>query len=290
MEVIDFDKCKKFNRSIKYFYEDDLDIKLYEDIEYNNDIWKLKYGPRYIYECYSEYIGSHVFAILGMPVHDTILGTCCYDGVVMPVVACKDFTTDRFLRFDEIVHLSIRGLKEEERPLLENELEIIIFWMEHQSIIDIKELKTLFFKMIFIDTFISNTDRNWENFGVLVNEKKQARFAPVFDNGDCLYSLDLNRDVNFIREILIKIHSNNYVPRKNFYGLENIIYRLVSLKDDLMWEPLRWVVDSIYEKKQLIENLIDDFPLISKTEKEFYKILLTVNHNFLCSLKMSIIK
>lgn len=288
MEIVDFSRYKKFNRQIKYFYQDDLDVKIYEDVEYDNCIWKLKYGPQYKYECFSEYIGSHIFDILGMPVHDTLLGICEYDNMIMPVVACKDFTTDRFLRFDEMVNLSVRGLQERKKPLLENELEKIIFWFENQNVIDSQKLLKSFYKMILIDTFIGNADRNWENFGVLVNDDKQARFAPVFDNGDCLYSVELNRDVNFMKKILTNIYANNNAVCKNFYGFENILYRLISLKDNLLKDALCWATDTIQEKKILIEKMIDDILLLEDNEKEFYKILLEVNHNFLDSVRISL--
>ena len=43
--------------------------------------------------CISEYLGSHIFAIVGIPVQETLLGTYTKNGKEKIVVACKDFTS-----------------------------------------------------------------------------------------------------------------------------------------------------------------------------------------------------
>lgn len=74
-------------------------------IIYNGDYWFLKFpkntigmnrvtGISYVTSPLSEYIGSHIYEILGYDVHKTILGIC-NDGKRNKVVcACKDFIKD----------------------------------------------------------------------------------------------------------------------------------------------------------------------------------------------------
>ncbi len=281
MEIVDFSRYKKFNRQIKYSFQGYFNTKFYEDVLFNDYVWKLKYNPAYRYECYSEYIGSHIFAILGMPSQDTMLGICKYGDVNIPVVACKDFTTERFLKFSELADLTGRLLKEGQKPLVYNELEEVVFLIENQNIIDSKLFLTYFYKMIFIDIYISNPDRIWENFGIFVKENEQVGLAPVFDNGDCLYSMELDHNVNFVNDILKKIKFGEYTPSKNQFGIENILFRLNTLKDSVLMETLCYVVDMIWSNKQTIEEMINDISLISNQDKMIYKILLEENLRFL---------
>ena len=90
--MIDFTDCKKLVNS----YEG-ADLK--NKIEYLGDIYMLKFGQKLVPDSnkpmqasyssapVSEYLGSHIFELAGIPVQETLLGT--YDGKV--VVACKDF-------------------------------------------------------------------------------------------------------------------------------------------------------------------------------------------------------
>lgn len=44
--------------------------------------------------CVSEYLGSHIFQMAGIPAQDTLLGVYTKNGRERVVVACRDFTTD----------------------------------------------------------------------------------------------------------------------------------------------------------------------------------------------------
>ncbi|MDY4822436.1 MAG: hypothetical protein SO148_01335, partial [Candidatus Onthovivens sp.] len=43
--------------------------------------------------CTSEYLGCHIFNMLGIKAQETLLGTYKYHDKVKIVVACKDFTS-----------------------------------------------------------------------------------------------------------------------------------------------------------------------------------------------------
>ena len=70
-------------------------------VMYNGEQYMLKFpvSPSrnkemsYTNGCVSEYLGSHIFALVGIPVQETLLGTYSKNGREKIVVACKDFTS-----------------------------------------------------------------------------------------------------------------------------------------------------------------------------------------------------
>ena len=68
---------------------------------YKGEQYMLKFPPHpkrnkdmsYTNNCVSEYLGSHIFKIVGIPVQGTLLGTYTVNGKQKVVVACKDFTS-----------------------------------------------------------------------------------------------------------------------------------------------------------------------------------------------------
>ncbi len=94
MKFINFDNCSYGSRHGRYGGN----AGNKDGIIFNNENWIIKYPkttkymrgknlPSYTSAPLSEYIGSQIYAILGYPVHETILGI--RDKNI--VVACKDF-------------------------------------------------------------------------------------------------------------------------------------------------------------------------------------------------------
>ena len=94
--MIDFTDCKGLVNS----YEG-ADFK--RKIIYDGDVYMLKFGQKlesderkpmqasYASTPVSEYLGSHIYALAGLPTQHTMLGTC--NGKT--VVACRDFIESR---------------------------------------------------------------------------------------------------------------------------------------------------------------------------------------------------
>ena len=169
----------------------------------DNEKWFLKYpkstksmgvqGMSYSTTPLSEYIGSHIYKMLGMEVHDTRLGVA--NGKV--VVACKDFLNSSEVIFDynsikneydENVEKAIEDLSSSSIDS-SNDIEEILLIMDNNPYFKlIPELRIRFWDMFVIDAFISNNDRNEGNWGlVLDKETNHLRIAPVFDNGAAFY-------------------------------------------------------------------------------------------------------
>ena len=70
-------------------------------VMYENELYMLKFpgvarknkDMSYANGCICEYLGCHIFEIVGIPVQKTLLGTFTRNGKEKIVVACKDFTT-----------------------------------------------------------------------------------------------------------------------------------------------------------------------------------------------------
>lgn len=168
-----------------------------------NERWFLKYpkstksmdvdSMSYTTSPVSEYIGSHIYKLLGFDVHETILGIA--NGKV--VVACKDFLDKHETILD---YNSIKNDYNEdiERKLEEissstygsgtelGEIEVV---MNNSVYFDmVPDLETRFWDMFIIDAFISNNDRNDNNWGLVLNlDTMNLKVSPVYDNGASFY-------------------------------------------------------------------------------------------------------
>ena len=93
MDLIDFSDCqimhKNYNGSNGYklcaVYSDKLYMLKFPSLS------KLNPNLHYSNSCISEYIGSHIFEIIGMDVQKTLLGEYKYHDKKYLVVACEDF-------------------------------------------------------------------------------------------------------------------------------------------------------------------------------------------------------
>ncbi len=135
-----------------------------------------------------EYIGSQVYGILNIPVHDTYLGY--KDG--KQVVACRDFLdkNDHLQEFSELkvtMYPPIVNSSGEETDGLGTDLqETLSTIRNHPLLADIsEELEYHFGEMFVVDALIGNSDRNNENWGIILDEFDQQYISPVYDNGNC---------------------------------------------------------------------------------------------------------
>lgn len=136
----------------------------------------------------SEYIGSHIYAILGYPVHETALGI--RNGKL--VVACKDFCyypgeLREMRTLKNIYNKHLETLLETEIASTGSdhciELREILLHLDYNPVLaSIQGLKDRFWDCILIDGLINNNDRNNGNWGLLYRDDAY-QIAPIFDNG-----------------------------------------------------------------------------------------------------------
>ena len=145
-------------------------------VVYDSELYMLKLpmhalkNPNLSYtnSCTSEYLGCHIFNMLGVNAQETLLGTYEYHGKTRTVVACKDFTSPGVVIMDfasvknQIIDSASNGFG--------TELSDILDTIEKQTAVDPIELKEHFWNMFVIDAFIGNWDRHNGNWGFLYSQ------------------------------------------------------------------------------------------------------------------------
>ena len=234
--------------------------------------------PSYTLSPESEYIGSHIYELLGIPVHQTMLGF--RDDKI--VVACKDFTTptskliefkaikntineDNFVSHIESNHSGGGGC-----------INDVLYTIENAPLLKGSQIvKERFWDMFVVDAFIKNNDRNNGNWGILQSIDGSYKLAPVYDNGNCLF----NKRNDSVAERRIE---NENLIKEDVIGTNVSFYKDIkghSLKPMKMIQKmeiqdLNDAVIRITEKINIsdIQYLINDIP-----ESAFGKTVITAN-------------
>lgn len=170
----------------------------------NDEPWMLKFPKNVTYmnkvdrsystSPLSEYLGSHIFDILGYTVHDTRLGIKDHK----LVVACKDFTDEytKLIEYKELKNYYNSMIEEELDQTVSftedhgSNLEGILIHIKHNPIFKkLDGLSERFWETSVVDILINNNDRNSGNWGVLLDRKNgEYSIAPIFDNGGSFYN------------------------------------------------------------------------------------------------------
>lgn len=252
-------------------------------VVYNNELYMLKLpmhalkNPNLSYtnSCISEYLGCHIFNILGVKAQETILGIYKFHGKVRNVVACKDFTSINtiFLDFasvkNQIIDSASNGYGTELMDILDT--------IQKQNVVNPKELEEHFWNMFVVDAFIGNRDRHNGNRGFLYNqEKDEMKIAPIFDCGSALYPQINDEMIKKVMSSKTEMDARVYdMPtsailvdgkRANYFKL------ITSLKYNGCNEAIKRIVPKINLDK--INFLIDESEQISELQKEFLKKIL----------------
>lgn len=233
----------------------------------------------------SEYIGSNIYDILGIDVHQTELGV--RNGKL--VVACKDFCkTEGSLRelrtlknvynkeLNEQLEASMSSTATDEHCV---NLEDVLIHLTYNPVLqNIPEIKERFWEQMIVDVLINNNDRNNGNWGILY-EDGAYRLAPVYDNGAAFsnklpdYKLEqmLDSEERFIQST---------EASKTVYAIDGkqlLAKDLTSIEDDGLYEAAARFVPLIKSKLDEIADFInripdncDGVPICSQIRKCYY--------------------
>ena len=140
---------------------------------YENEIYMIKYPDpirdkhnilSYMNNQYSEYIGSNIFKSCDFETQETVLGYLDVNGKVKIVVGCKDFTQNGST-LHEFSKLTNQTLVEK-KP--ETSIETVNEVISRSNLIENKkEMLNSFWDMFVVDTLIGNSDRHFDNWGVI---------------------------------------------------------------------------------------------------------------------------
>ena len=219
----------------------------------------------------SEYLGSHIFQNIGIPVQETFLGT--YEG--KNVVVMKNFLEpeDALVAFNGVGESSLERDKELYQYTYE---DITAMLRENVKSTNVEETVDRFWDMFIVDALIGNFDRHGGNWGFIKRDNKY-RIAPVYDNGSSLYP-KLNSDEKIAavlaseEEIDQRIYKfpTSHIKVKN---RKSSYFEVISSRQfEACNEALKRIVPRIDLNR--INVVIDETEGISDLRKQFYKFML----------------
>jgi len=229
----------------------------------------------YANSCISEYIGCHIFDLVGIPVQKTLLGVYRKNGVEKIVVACKDFTSPGIVLQDfaslknTVINSGHSGYG--------TELSDIMQAMEDQTAFPPAALKQHFWDVFIVDALIGNWDRHNGNWGFLYNTMTDGiTIAPIYDCGSCLYP---QADENIMRNTLNSPQERDLrtfsIPLSGIKidGKKINYFNFISscLNTDCN-NALKRIVPKI--NLEQIFSVVDETPFISDLQKQFYRTML----------------
>lgn len=265
----------------------------------------------------SEYIGSHIYQILGYTAHNTMLGYYFNKelGKKQIVVACEDFTeNDKYTLVDyesiknnysdelqnELIKLNESLPKYKSSVILEHSVkieEILLQFEMNELFKNNQEMKDLFWEMLVIDFVINNNDRNKNNWGLLYDkENKTYQPAPIYDNGSSFVSKHTDEKLLGIMSTESKM-INSVLNGMCYYTIDNVVMNFKNFFGTLhiknLDEELNNAIgkvknkiigswNSIVKFINDIPNSEDDIKIISNVQKKFFieSMRIRINHIF----------
>ena len=231
----------------------------------------------------SEYIGSHVFEILGFPVQETYLGT--YKGE--QVVACKSFIDEgyQFVPFNDVGESTLDQNKERYQY---SYTDIMKMLRDNSKLTNVDETIEAFWQLFIVDALLGNFDRHGANWGFLKRDNKYS-LAPIFDNGSSLFPNMTDED-EMKKIILSKEETEkriftfptSQIQRK---GKKSSYYDVIH---SLEFEECNKALVEVYNRVSMekINSFIDhDVIFITELQKDFYKHI--INNRFETIIKSS---
>lgn len=226
-----------------------------------------KVGQKKHYNHVSEYLGSHIFSLLGVKAQEAFLGI--YKGE--EVVLIKDFNKEGafFVPFNELSDLILDEDKEFEYSFE----DVISLIKSNKKINDIQKTVDTLWDIYIIDALIANADRHGNNWGFIKKDNVHT-LAPIYANDSSLFSdledeetiLAILKDQSKIDE---KVYNLPISPIK-LDGKNSLYYDVISsLEYDECNKALKRVVERIDLNK--IYTLIESVDVINGVRKRFYK-------------------
>jgi hypothetical protein len=284
IDIIDFNRCPRSDR----WYSGNAGRK--EGIIFDGAPWLIKFpkhlpstGDRmlsYSNSPIGEYLGSHIYESLGIPVHETMLGF--REGKL--VVACKDFLSPgkELVEFKEI---TIHYPHAEEYDFDQGSgngtvLSDVLTTIDNAYPLDrISAVASRFWDMFVVDYFIGNNDRNNTNWG-LIRCGTDYQLAPVYDNGRAFmekYVLDYLDLTDFESPELTKSYQCNFLDDNGNYLRPHDL--IMSGKYPTLSEAVKCFLSCLDMQK--IFSLIDSIPfnynetaILPTNEKQLFKKIL----------------
>jgi len=216
----------------------------------------------------SEYLGSHIFDLIGFSTQETYLGE--YNGE--KVVACKSFVDNdaHFVPFNEVGESTLDRDKETYQYSYDDIMQMLA---DNSKLTSVKETIDAFWEVYSVDALIGNSDRHGSNWGFLKKDN-QYFLAPVFDNGSSLFPNLVDED-EMEKIILSEEETDKRIftfPTSQImlHGKKSSYFEVIN---SLEFAECNRALIRVYQRINLekIYKLIDDTEYVSEIQKKFYK-------------------
>ncbi|MBQ2631997.1 MAG: HipA domain-containing protein [Kiritimatiellae bacterium] len=259
-------------------------------VRYDGAVWLVKFPPSaadrptalsYTNSCLSEHLASTIANMIGLKSQETRLGTFT-NGKAKTVCACRDFTADGKQLYD---FCSIKNtVIDSETNGTGTELDDVLETIELQSFVDPVELKSHFWDMFVVDAFLGNFDRHNGNWGFLVDPvTRKAEIAPAYDFGSCLLP---QADDDIMRRVIddkaerdARIYNFPASALKQNGKKIGYVDFIAANRSGVLAVSLARIVPSI--DLTAINAFIDDTPLLTDLQQQFYKTYLAARYEAL---------
>ncbi len=216
----------------------------------------------------SEYLGSHVFELLEIPVQDTYLGTYKGRNIVLLKHFCKD--GEILIHFNGVGESSL----EEDKEMYQYSYDDIQRMLnDNKKSTNVKETVDRFWDMFIVDAFNGNFDRHGGNWGFIKKDNKY-KIAPVYDNGSSMYpKLNTDEKIKAVLESVEEINERIFkfpTSHVKIDGRKSSYYEVIN---SLQFEECNKALLRIFPRIKFedIDKLIDSIECINDLRKQFYK-------------------
>ena len=216
----------------------------------------------------SEYLGSHIFELLGIPVQDTYLGTYNGRNVVLLKHFCRD--GEILVHFNDVGESSLEEDKEMYQYSYEDIQRMLI---ENKKSTNVQETVDRFWDMFIVDAFNGNFDRHGGNWGFIKKDNKY-RIAPIYDNGSSMYpKLNTDERINDVLGSEEEIDKRVYTFPTSHVKMDGRKSSYYEVINSLQFEECNNALLRIFPriKFEEIDKLIDSIECINDLRKKFYK-------------------
>lgn len=236
----------------------------------------------------SEFLGSHIFSILGYPAQETYLGT--YKGE--QIVACKSFVSDevQFVPFNDVGESTLDQDKESYQYSYEDIMRML---RDNRKLTCVEETVSAFWELFVVDALIGNFDRHGANWGFLKKDNKYS-LAPIFDNGSSLFPALTDP------EEMERIIASEEETDKRIFTFPTSQIKLAGEKSSyynvihsLVYPECNQALLEVYRRMDIekIYALIDSTELISDVQKRFYRHMITKRYEkIICASREALLE
>ena len=228
----------------------------------------------YMNNHYSEYIGCHIFQMLGIPAQNTFLGrgTPPNSKREKIAVACEVFCQDKpgcLIEFSKFF-LHETDSQKRKKTTLEDVMKVID---EDVTFKNKVQVKNFFWDMFVVDALIGNGDRHLDNWGLIEDPNGALSPAPVYDCGSSLAPLltDAEKTAYLSDDKVFKNMEYNICAAYRYQGKRARYHEIFKNPPEDLRRAIQRIVPRIKAASARIDTFIDRTEGLSDISKEYMK-------------------